>query len=200
MRKPMQILIIIIFGLLFLFVIVFYQSTLQKTKQDYQLKVDNLNQEIVLLKKQILDNKQKEDITKSWKNYQDEELGINFKYPENFSLTKSNSYKRITLNPSEVGLEIPFIEIKIVSENIDSLLNNSASRLMNKSVKNPFSKDVIISGLQGKMIGNSGSKNTEISEYREVFVKISPNRILTIKSVSFNETILDAFLSSIQLK
>ena len=201
MKKPIQVPMFLIFGLTLFLVVAFYQITLQRMKQAYQLESEELKQKVVLLEKQISDNKQKEDAIKDWKSYENEELGIWFKYPNSFSANKSSFYKRISLNPTKLGLEIPFLEMKFVAEDSASLINDSLSRLANpEKYRDVIDKNILIDGINGRMIGNSGSKNIENLVYREIFVSISKNKVLYIRSVSLDDEILNTLLSTIKFE
>ena len=103
MKKTLQ--VAIIFSLILAAVVVYYQLNLQNVQRDYQAKTNSLEQKIMELEKQISDNKQKEDNMKNWKNYADEELGIQFKYPtEWFKLENKNKYSQTLLKKPQVSI------------------------------------------------------------------------------------------------
>jgi hypothetical protein len=111
-------------------IIVYFQLRSEREQLDYQVKASNLNQKIVELERQISYNKQKEDSIKDWKNYEDEEFGIQFKYPiEWFKLENKNKY-------SQAFLKKPQISVFGVT-----LINNKTGESLEEIAKNKLTEN-----------------------------------------------------------
>lgn len=128
-------------------------------------------------------------------NFRDK--NFEFDYPNYFTVIKAEIYNRVTLTPTEDGLEIPFLQIHILSEDKESLINNSLSRIANSErYRNIVDKNILVGNLDGRMIGNSGYKDTVPSEFREIYVEIKQSKVLFINSVDLPIEDLNIILSS----
>ncbi len=157
-----------------------------------------------IITKRLTENKGQQiaekTITNNLLNFRDKYFGFEFDYPDSFTVNKSEVYDRITLNPTEEGVEVPFLEIHILSGDKKTLINDSLSRIADpEKYKNIIDKNISVGSLEGRMIGNSGYKDTVDSNYREIFVEMSKGKIIFIKSIELTDKDLDTILSSFQI-
>ncbi len=199
MKKTLQ--VITTFSLIMAFsaTIIYYKLSLQKAGQDCRTKSRELSRKISILENQISEKEQGEINTENWKIYTDKKIGIKFKYPENFLAKEESSLERISIKSTEEGVEVPYLQIQFISNTIDYLIEDSISRIAKPDRYNDvIEKDIVVNGLDGKMIGNSGQKDTESVNYREIFVKISEDRVMFVKTISIDDLTLAIFLKNIE--
>lgn len=148
-------------------------------------------------KQQIHENNKVETKTASWKTYRNEKYGFEVKYPNNYeTIDQLNDGGQLNIKP--VGeSEFPLLSIEFIyNQDKNFLENDSLQRLSDvNKYRKVIDEQVKVGGFEGRMIGNSGEKDTEENFYREVFIDLK-EKILFIRSGSFDDKIFNQILST----